>query len=303
MPTAVERLLDSFLKFTGLRGQGALNEAAFKLDEAFLKLSTANADNFLKIEGSPFVKIDFDRIGDSFVKLGADFHRLTVAGEAVDQVLLKLTGGTTVGSDDPRAGAQADFVALDHKVSTTSTDLKILGTDFLKLDTAPNVASFVIKGELVADDFLKLSTDTAADRVAFLKLSADILKLSQGVDATSPLDRALKQLGGELQAVGDTFGLLSTDFLKVGDAVAHGAGGGGGSGLSTNVNGAGGGGGAGDSIGAALTLLYQHFHTLDVKLEALGDGSVRLINDLLPAVDQGTSKLFSDNSQHGNGHG
>jgi hypothetical protein len=295
--------VDSFLKLTGLRGQGALNEAALKLDEAFLKLTTANADDFLKIEGSPFVKIDFDRIGDSFVRLGADFHRLTVAGEAVDQVLLKLTGGTTVNSDDPRAGAQADFVALDQKVTTTSTDLKILGTDFLKLDTAPNVASFVIKGELVADDFLKLSTDTAADRVAFLKLSADIFKLSQGVDATSPLDRALKQLGGELQAVGDTFGLLSTDFMKVGDAVAHGAGGGGGSGLSTNVHGAGGGGGAGDSIGAALTLLYQHFHTLDAKLEALGDGSVRLIHDLLPAVDQGTPQLFSGDNSHGNGHG
>jgi hypothetical protein len=286
MPTAVERLLDSFLKLTGLRDQGALNEAALKLDEAFLKLSTANADNFLKIEGSPFVKIDFDRIGDSFVKLGADFNRLTVAGEVVDQVLLKLTGGTTVNSDDPRAGAQADFVALEQKVHTTSTDLKILGTDFLKLDTAPNVSSFQIKGELVADDFLKLSADTAADRAGFLKLSADILRLSQGVDATSPLDRALKQLGGELQAVGDTFGLLSADFLKVGDAVAHGAGGGGGS---------------GDSIGAALTLLYQHFHTLDVKLEALGDGSVRLIHDLLPAVDQGTAQLIGDT--HGNGHG
>jgi hypothetical protein len=301
MPTAVERLLDSFLKLTGLRDQGALHEATLKIDEAFLKLSTANADNFLKIEGSPFIKLDFERIGDSFIKLGSDFHKITVAGEAADQLLLKLSGGPTPNSDDPRAGVQADFVELDHKVSTTSTDLKILGTDFLKLDTAPDVASFQIKGELVADDFLKLSADTAADRVAFLKLSADFLKLSQGVDASSPLDRALKELGGELQAVGDTFGLLSTDFLKVGEAVAHGSGGGAGRTSDLNAAGGGGGSGAGDSIGAALTLLYQHFHALDLKLDALGDGSVRLIHDLLPAVDQGTAQLFGDT--HGNGHG
>jgi hypothetical protein len=301
MPTAVERLLESFLKLTGIRDQGALNEASLKIDDAFLKLSNANEDSFLKIEGSAFIKFDFEKIGDSFIKLGDDFHKISVAGEVIDQTVLKLTGGPTVNSVDSGPGLQTDFVTLDHKLNTTSTDLKILGTDFLKLDTAPNLDVFQQKADVVVGDFIKLGTDMAADRVAFLKLSADFLKLSQGGDRPSPLDLAYKELGGELQAVGDTFGLLATDFVKVGDAIAHGTGGG--AGRPGDLNAAAGGGGAGDQIGAALTLLYQHFHALDLKLDALGDGSVRLIHDLLPAVDQGASQLFADGSHQGNGHG
>ncbi len=301
MPTAVERLLESFLKLTGIRDQGALNEAALKIDDAFLKLSNASADDFLKIESSAFLKFEFEKIGDSFLKLGDDFHKISLAGEVIDQTVLKLTGTPTTDSVDSRSGLQADFVALDHKLNTTSTDLKILGTDFLKLDTSPDLEVFQHKANVVADDFLKLSTDMAADRVAFLKLSADFLKLSQGGDRPSPLDLAYKELGGDLRAVGDTFGLLAADFVNVGDAVAHG--GGGGAGRPGDPNASGGGGGAGDQIGAALTLLYQHFHALDLKLDALGDGSVRVIHDLLPAVDQGASHLFADGSHQGNGHG
>ena len=297
MPTAVERLLESFLKLTGIRDQGALNEASLKIDDAFLKLSNANADDFLKIERSGFLKFEFEKIGDSFLKLGDDFHKISVAGEVLDQTVLKLTGGSTNLSVD--GGPQADFLKLDTALKATSTDLKILGTDFLKLDTSPNLEVFDHKASVVVDDFLKLSSDMAADRVAFLKLSADFLKLSQGDDRPSPLDLAYKELGGELQAVGDTFGLLATDFLKVGDAVAHGTGGG--AGRPGDANAAGGGGGAGDQIGAALTLLYQHFHALDLKLDALGDGSVRVIHDLLPAVDQGASQLFADGSHQGHG--
>lgn len=300
MPTAVERLLDSFLKLTGIRGQGALNEAFLKIDDAFLKLSTSTEDNFLKIEGSPFIKFDFEKIGDSFLKLGSDFHKISVAGEVVDQAVLKLAGSPTVDSVDTGRGLQGDFLKLDQTLKITSTDLKILGTDFLKLDTAPNLDVFQQKVDVVAGDFLKLGTDMAADRVAFLKLSADFLKLDQGGDRPSPLDLAYKELGGELQAVGDTFGLLATDFLKVGEAVAHGSGG---AGRISDLNTvAGGGGGSSDTIGAALTLLYQHFHALDLKLDALGDGSVRLIRDLLPssASDEGP-RLFSDNSHQGHG--
>ncbi len=302
MPTAVERLLESFLKLTGIRDQGALNEATLKIDDAFLKLSNANADDFLKIESSGFLKFEFEKIGDSFIKLGDDFHKISVAGEVIDQTVLKLTGTPTVNSVDGGGSVQDDFLKLDDTLKTTSTDLKILGTDFLKLDTSPNLEVFDHKASVVVGDFIKLGTDMAADRLAFLKLSADFLKLSQGGGETpSPLDLAYKEMGGDLRAVGDTFGLLATDFVNVGDAVAHGTGGG--AGRTFDVKVTGGGGGSGDTIGAALTLLYQHFHALDLKLDALGDGSVRLIHDLLPAVDQGASQLLADGSHQGNGHG
>lgn len=293
MPTAVERLLDSFLKLTGIRDQGALNEASLKIDDAFLKLSTANEDNFLKIEGSSFIKYDFEKIGDSFLKLGSDFHKISVAGEVLDQAVLKLAGGPTIDSVDTGRGLQGDFLKLDQTLKITSADLKLLGTDFLKLDTAPNLEDFQQKGNALAGDFLKLGADMAADQAAFLKLGEDFLKLDQGGDRPSPLDLAYKELGGELRAVGDTFGLLATDFLKVGEAVAQG---GGGTGRTADFK------VAGDSIGAALTLLYQHFHALDLKLDALGDGSVKLIRDLLPSSngDDGP-RLFSDNSHQGHG--
>jgi hypothetical protein len=294
MPTAVERLLDSFLKLTGIQDRGALNEASLKIDDAFLKLSTSNEDNFLKIEGSPFIKFDFEKIGDSFLKLGSDFHKISVASEVLDEVVLKLTGSPTTDSVDAGRGLQGDFLKLDQTLKITSTDLKLLGTDFLKLDTSPNLDVFQQKAGAVASDFLKLGTDMAADQAAFLKLSTDFLKLDQGGDRPSPLDLAYKEFGGELQAVGDTFGLLATDFLKVSEAVAQGGGGGTGRTADFKVG--------GDSIGAALTLLYQHFHALDLKLDALGDGSVRLIRDLLPSSngDEGP-RLFSDNGHQGHG--
>ncbi len=299
MPTAVERLLDSFLKLDGISDRGRLNEATLKIDDAFLKLSSANTDDFLKIEQSPFIKLQFDTIGDSFVKLGDDFLKISVAGDAVDQFVLKIVGNSVATSSDANGGAdssgpQSDFVVLDHKLSATSSDLKILGSDFLKLDTSPNADAFQQKVNIVSDDFLKLSSDLAAERVAFLKLSADFLKLSQGGgDRPSPLDLAYKELGGELQDVGNTFDLLATDFANAGQAVAQGSGGGTGKTPNVALNGDG-----GDSIGAALSLIYQDFHVLDHKLEALGDGSVRVLNELLPAVqhDLGTN-------QHGGGGG
>jgi hypothetical protein len=90
----------SFLKLTGIRDHGALNEASLKIDDAFLKLSNANADDFLKIESSGFLKFEFEKIGDSFIKLGDDFHKISVAGEMIDQTVLKLTGAPTVTSVD-----------------------------------------------------------------------------------------------------------------------------------------------------------------------------------------------------------
>jgi hypothetical protein len=301
MPTAVERLLDSFLKLDGLDDRGALNQANLKIDDAFLKLSTASADDFLKIENLGFIKFAFEKLGDSFLQLGDDFHKVTVATDAFGDAVLKLAPPPPIGTDsvDRGGGLQADFIGLDHKLSDVSQDLKILGSDFLKLDTAPNFADFQQKWNALSGDFHALGGDTVEAVDAFHKLSLDFLKLGQGGDRPSPLDLAYKELGGELQSLSDGFRLLVADFANIGDAFAHGSGGGGGAGRPGDPNAAGGGGGAGGPIGGALALLYQHFHDISVDLGAFGDGSVRVLEALQPS----SPTLVADTSGHGNGHG
>jgi hypothetical protein len=267
MPTAVERLFDSFLKLD--RREEALLDTAFQqIGSDFLKLSGANADNFLKIEHDHSLKIDFDVIGDAFLKISSDFSHGAVAASLLDQFVLKLSG-----NPESARGPQADFVALDHKIATSAMDLKILGTDFLKLDTARSVDALHLKIDGIGTDFLKLGDDMAADRDAFLTLGADFLKI--GGDGNSRLDMDYKTFGGDLQSVGRQFDALATDFFKLGKAVE--AGGGGGAGMGANASG---GGGAGD-IGTGFMTLFQDFHGLGTAVAELGDGSVRLLNDLL----------------------
>ena len=290
MPTAVERLLDSFLKFDTAGEQLKLDNAFLKIDEAFLKLSNANGGdfNFLKIEHDLKLHQTFDVIGDGFIKLGDDFHKVETAEHITGNFVTRLLGDHKIGDLVP--AVDQDFKFLDHKIETTSTDLKIVGVDFLKLDSSPNARVFDHKVQTVADDFLKLGADMAADRDAFLKLGTDFLKLGgAGGENGSPLDQAYKEFGGELVEIGRTFDTLAADFLKLGDAL-HG-----------------GGGGAGDTantIGGTLSLIYQQFHLLDQKVEALGDGSVRLISELLPAVQhEGDGSVTVLTGAHGGGGG
>lgn len=287
MPTAVERFLDSFLKLAGFDGrqeQAALDNAFLKIDGDFLKLSSANADAFLKIEHAPALKHDFHVIGDAFLKLGQDFGKIAFAGALVDDFFLKITAATTAevtaaaveGAPNP----QADFLKVDAALKISAGDLKILGTDFLKLDTSPNQDVFQHKLAAVSDDFLKLGNDTAADRAAFLKLGADLVRLGT-VENPSPLDFAYKELGGELQTVGSVFGALSQDFFNLGAAVQHGGGGGAGmptADVSTQPN-----------IGLAFMTLNQDFLKLDKALGAVGDGAADVIGGLFHQGSHGTS--------------
>jgi hypothetical protein len=274
MPTAVERLLDSFLKLDGIGGrreQAALDNAFLKIDADLLKLSNANADNFLKIEHDRSLKLEFDVIGEAFLKLGSDFNRGATAARLVDQFVLKLSGSPTVGSVDGAPSPQADFLFLDHKLEASATDLKILGADFLKLDTSRTVEAFQHKVTGIGNDFLKLGADMAADRDAFLKLGADFLKLG-AAENPSPLDLAYKELGGEMRTVGSEFDALSTDFLKLGQAMQAA-----GDGSVRALDASGGGAGA---IGTAFTTLFHDFLKLDTGLAALGGGAATLIGDL-----------------------
>ena len=198
MPTAVERLLDSFLKLNNPQ-QDALNDAFNKIDDTLLKISSANTDDFLKIEHDRAIKGEFAVIGDAFLKLSNDFHKISIAGELIDQFTLKLAVGATNGGGG--SGAQADFLKLDQKVNTTSEDLKIVGLDFLKIHTATTPDSFQLKLTGLSDDFLKLNADMLADGGAFRDLGADFLKLGGSTDSPSRLDLAYKEFGGDLQLV------------------------------------------------------------------------------------------------------
>jgi hypothetical protein len=289
MPTAVERLFDSFLKLAGFDNrhqQAELNEAFLKIDGDFLKLSSANADTFLKVEHQHALKQDFDVIGDAFLKVGRSFGEIASAGALIDEFVLKLAGTPTTGVvttaavDGGAPDPQADFLKLDGTLKTSATDLKILGTDFLKLDTSPNLEAFQLKIRGVSGDFLKLGGDMASDREAFLKLGADFLKLGDAANP-SPLDLAYKELGGELQTVGSRFDALSTDFLKLGDAM-HGAGGGAGGPTAASVSGPG-------IIGADFMTLSQDFHKLNSALDGLGEGAAAVVHDLFhqPGGGQG----------------
>ncbi len=124
MPTAVERLLDSFLKLDGIEGrheQSVLNNAFLKIDSDLLKLSNANADTFLKLEHERSLKFEFDVIGDAFVKLAGDFSKIASAGLLIDNVVLKLAGSLTTASVEGVPNPQADFLLLDHKINTSAT--------------------------------------------------------------------------------------------------------------------------------------------------------------------------------------
>ena len=191
MPTAVER---SFLKLDGIDGrheQAALTNAFLKIDSDFLKLSTApNTDAFLKIEDSRQLKNSVDVIGDAFIKLGDDFGEIARGALKIDEFVIKWTAvSSATGAASVDFNPQADFLKLDSALTTSGADLKILGSDFLKLDNSSSLKVFDHKLEGVGADFLKLEGDTAADQAAFLKLGADFLKIGD-VSDPSPLDLA-----------------------------------------------------------------------------------------------------------------
>jgi len=290
MPTAVERLLDSFLKFDTAREQLKLDNAFLKIDEAFQKLSNVNGDgfNFLKIEHELKLQETFNVIGEGFIKLGVDFHKVDTAEKLTGNFVVKLLGDHKIG--DLLPAIDQDFKFLDHKIDAVSTDLKIVGLDFLKLDSSPNQQVFDHKVQTASSDFLKLGGDTEAAGDAFIKLGEAFITLRKAGGDPKLLD-AYEQFGGELVTIGQTLDTLAGDFLKLGDAL-HGGGGGEGD--------------SGNTIGGTLSLIYQQFHFLDQKFEALGDGSVRLISELVPAVQHeggGPPNVFPGTNQHGGGGG
>jgi len=262
MPTAVERLLflklsqfDDFADFIGAHEQTELSGALLKIDSDFLKLSDASGNAFFKIEHDPALKHDIGVIGDSFLKIGQQFHVMSTVGDTLDHWAIKFAA-TDLGD------AAADFIKLNDALKFSGDDLKVLGSDFLKLDTSQNAEAFQLKIRGVGEDFFKLSGDMAANAAAFKVLGGDFLKLVGGEgEILSPLDLAYKELGGELQTVGARFDTLSQDFIKLDEALR---------GRESE----------GGSLGTALMSLDQDFLKLDTALAGMGDAAIKLFGGI-----------------------
>jgi hypothetical protein len=277
MPIAIIRLFDAFLQQIGIQERG-LNDAFSNIDGDLLKLTAANSDSFLNVEHKHAVQDDLRDIGGAFLHFGIDFHKIDVAGRLVDGFLMRAAGD---GSVDIPPTVQTDFVALDHKVDVTATDLKALGLDFLKLGTSPNPETFAAKLHGIGDDFKILGSDMAADGAAFLTLGADFVKLGSGDSANPPaLDMAFKALGEDMLKIGHQFDTLAGDFNNLTVAWP----GGGGSGAPPDTKATGGGGGAGGPVGTAFMTLVHDLNVLGTDFGPLAHDAVTVVSDLHPAV-------------------
>ena len=69
-----------FVKYEGVGGEYGLEDAFLKIDADFLKLSSASADTFVKVEAEPGIKHDINVIGDSFFKESDEFLKISDAG-------------------------------------------------------------------------------------------------------------------------------------------------------------------------------------------------------------------------------
>ncbi|MBV8193457.1 MAG: hypothetical protein JO339_40000 [Alphaproteobacteria bacterium] len=299
MPTAVEQALEKFFgqffKSDLPDGESQrLGEGALKIDSDLSALTNPNAGAFLKLERDPGLRDDFAAIGDAFRTVGHDFHKAAVGADLIDRFILFGTQhqGGGGGSGAPAvsaalsatgggggAGLQADFIAADHKLNATSTDLRAFGKSFLKIDHSRTPEQFNLKLESLADGSVTLARDMAADSKAFQQLGNDFVALGGG-DPNALIPAVYKELGGDLQKVAADFGALSTDFLKLDGALVGYQTGGSGTPAPT-ATAAGGGGGAGMPVGTALMNLFQDFHTLGADTGAVAHDSAVLVSDLI----------------------
>jgi len=208
-----------FVKYEGVGGEYGLEDAFLKIDADFLKLSSASADTFVKVEAEPGIKHDINVIGDSFFKESDEFLKISDAGAKIDAFFLKLAeaptaSDSTIGGGTP--DVQSDVLKVDATLKTSAGDLSVLGSDFLKLDTAPNLEGFKSDKLSVGDDFGKVGKDMSDAGGAFTQLGTDLIALGTGPNSnTGELNDAFKMLGGELDKVGSMFDAVALDFQKL----------------------------------------------------------------------------------------
>jgi hypothetical protein len=253
MPTAVERLLDSFLTFEDRNGE-ALQGAFGKIDDNLANLLNADPQSFLKLEHDHAVHQDFNLIGRTFLTIGHDFHIAAQAGALIDNFVLK---GFGLNKGDTPPPEQTDFLALDGNLEETANDLRHTGLDFLKLTTAHDPAAFAARLDKIAGDFTELAGDLSAGGDSLGKLGADLIELGALPNPPS-VQQELTDFGNELQTVAGQFHDLSQDFVQLSDATHTAPG----------------------NVGLAFMALTQDFHDLGAEAAKLGVGANELLNDL-----------------------
>ncbi len=210
--------MPDFIKFSGLGGEqthDSHGNTFLKIDSDFQQLANVGADDFLKIEASQHIKHDITTVGDWFIKLDGEFLKIDEAAWKYDAFAIKLTNTTPTDAAAVELPAvQRDFLKLDLDLKVSASDLGALGTDFIKLDTAPDLETFKV-GELkVSSDFLKISDDISADGADLKIIGDDLIKLSTGGNSRE-LSAALKLLGGQDYKISSAFDAVSADFLKI----------------------------------------------------------------------------------------
>ena len=253
MPTAVERLLDSFLRFADRNG-AALQAAFEDIDDNLDKLLNGDPANFLKIEHDRTVHGEFNLIGRTFLTIGQDFHIGAQAGALVDNFVLKDLG---IKKSDTPPAAQNDYLALDDNLEETAKDLKHTGLDFLKLTTAHNPGAFADRLDKIAGDFTEVAGDLSQDSTSLDKLGGDLVQLGSLPNPPS-VQEALTGFGVELQTVAGQVHDLAQDFVQL-------------SGATHNAPG---------TVGQAFMAAMQNFQDLGAEAAKLGAGANALLHDL-----------------------
>jgi hypothetical protein len=290
-------------------GPGAFDRAINEIDADFIKLTNAGSADFSNVEGA--IKHDVNVIGETLVDWGGGLIKLSDVIAKIDSFVIKLTQPppTTIttaaavggGPPDP----QADFLTLDADMKMTGTDLKTAGTDFIKLDTAPDLATFNADKIKFGQDLAKVSLDASNTGADFIKLGSDLVTIAGGT-SSAEIKADLTTFGGDLGKIGAAFDTVAVDFMKLSqDFIAAGGGGGTVTGTSLVANASLTEKPPTGTFGADFFKLEHDFRLLNQTIAGSADDAFKLIDAIVdqsgkpdPLVDLVEQVLSTNGGEH-----
>lgn len=213
MPTIVERMLERFQNYIDRNGP-AIADAALDIDDDLTRLLNAEPDAFRTILHEQDVHQDFNLLGRTFIGAGNLLHAGAQASELVDRAVLRYFD---VQRGDPVPGPQQDFLALDHSVDETVSDLRDTGHDFLKLNTVNTPQALEARLSDLAGGFGELAHDVSADSSGLAKLGQDFVQMAS-LPLPSATQHALTEFGTGLQTVAGGLQELAGDLGAISTA-------------------------------------------------------------------------------------